>query len=361
MPVYQNEKTGIYYWKETFDGKQIKKTNKKWIRPSYAQKDLDEYKRKLTLGIIKKDSIKFNELVEQYYSFIDLKYKKSTFLKTTNLINKYLIPFFGNKKVMNITPANIYAFQKSLLELNNDGVPFKNSHLERIQTITKQVFEFAVNHDYIHKNPFLNTVKVKHNTPEIKKEITILTYQEYSDFISYVDDPIYKMVFSILYWCGLRSGELLALTIQDYDIDKKTLTVNKNFDEKNRIITVTKNRGNRVIDVPKQCALDIETVLASAKEAKAEPNAPLIGITHRIPKTTLQRRKNTYIKESNSKHFTFHDLRHTHVSTLIDIGWEAKDISDRLGHSVEMVNNTYGHLFPDRKKANMEKLNKLIE
>ena len=43
--------------------------------------------------------------------------------------------------------------------------------------------------------------------------------------------------------------------------------------------------------------------------------------------------------------FKIHDLRHSHVSTLIELGFTAFEISKRLGHSVEMVNNTYGHYF----------------
>ena len=40
---------------------------------------------------------------------------------------------------------------------------------------------------------------------------------------------------------------------------------------------------------------------------------------------------------------------------------EPKDISERLGHSVEMVNNTYAHLFPERKDLLLDKLNDFSE
>ncbi len=81
-----------------------------------------------------------------------------------------------------------------------------------------------------------------------------------------------------------------------------------------------------------------------------------------IPKTTLDTRKNDLIKKAqierkkNVPYFTFHELRHTHVSTLIDLDLKPKDIADRLGHSVEQVNNTYSHLFPERKDLLLSKL-----
>ena len=57
----------------------------------------------------------------------------------------------------------------------------------------------------------------------------------------------------------------------------------------------------------------------------------------------------------------FYNLRLDHISSLIDLGLSSKDISDRLWHSVEMVNNTYGHLFNEKKKAILDKLNELSE
>ncbi|MBK2404800.1 hypothetical protein EPJ90_08160 [Erysipelothrix sp. strain 2 (EsS2-7-Brazil)] len=68
---------------------------------------------------------------------------------------------------------------------------------------------------------------------------------------------------------------------------------------------------------------------------------------------------NNYESHLNVSWFTFHELRYTHVSTLIDIGWEAKDIADRLGHSIHEVNETYRHLFPQRKDEMFQKLNDL--
>lgn len=69
--------------------------------------------------------------------------------------------------------------------------------------------------------------------------------------------------------------------------------------------------------------------------------------------------RNSYGGHLNVPWFIFHELRPTHVSTLIDIGWEAKDIADRLGHSVHEVNETYCHLFPQRKDEMFQKLNDL--
>jgi len=57
------------------------------------------------------------------------------------------------------------------------------------------------------------------------------TLEEYKQFIACVDEPIYKMIFELLFFTGLRCGELLTLTYNDIDIKKGILTVNKNLEK----------------------------------------------------------------------------------------------------------------------------------
>ena len=55
-----------------------------------------------------------------------------------------------------------------------------------------------------------------------------------------------------------------------------------------------------------------------------------------------------------------HDLRHSHASMLIDMGFDALEISERLGHeSVKTTLDTYSHLYPDKNKKLAGALNKL--
>ena len=117
-------------------------------------------------------------------------------------------------------------------------------------------------------------------------------------------------------------------------------------------MTSTKTGNNRVVDVPKQCYINRRVNSYSKFDYKE--SFPLFGFTQRLSKTKLDRHKKEYIKQANVPYFTFHELRHTHVSTLIQLGMRDIDIAKRLGHSVAMVNETYGHLFDsDREKLIM--------
>ena len=55
-----------------------------------------------------------------------------------------------------------------------------------------------------------------------------------------------------------------------------------------------------------------------------------------------------YIELSNSKVITPHGLRHSHISLLIDLGLDARDVSERVGDTVQVIESTYIHMFPKK-------------
>ena len=80
-----------------------------------------------------------------------------------------------------------------------------------------------------------------------------------------------------------------------------------------------------------------------------------------MPFQTLQHAFERYTKKAGVKQIRIHDLRHSHVSLLINKGENQLStiyvIAARLGDSVEMIFKTYGHLFPSSQKEILEKIN----
>ena len=87
----------------------------------------------------------------------------------------------------------------------------------------------------------------------------------------------------------------------------------------------------------------------------------LFGIDTPIAPTTLDRKKNIYCNLSGVKQIRLHEFRHSHVSLLINNGINDFDISKRLGHSRDMVNNTYGHWFKKSQENLVSKLDRMSE
>jgi hypothetical protein len=144
------------------------------------------------------------------------------------------------------------------------------------------------------------------------------TRDEYKKFIELAKSELkYYQAFQILYWCGLRGGELLALTHADIDTGAKTITINKSYQRIHGedVITDPKTKkSNRVVTMPDKLASE----LAEYKEMfyQAEPTDRLFPFF----KSRLYPIMSRYAVAANVKRIRIHDLRHSHVSLLIDMG-----------------------------------------
>ena len=169
-----------------------------------------------------------------------------------------------------------------------------------------------------------------------------------------MDKPISFYAFEMLYWCGLRLGELLALTSEDFDFEKKIVRVTKSYQRINGqdIVTDPKTpKSNRVIQMPDFLVAEIKEYLESLYGY--DPQERIFPIT----KSFLHHEMNRGCKETGVKRIRIHDLRHSHVSLLIDLGFSAVAIADRVGHESIDITYRYAHLFPTRQKDMANKLN----
>ena len=76
-----------------------------------------------------------------------------------------------------------------------------------------------------------------------------------------------------------------------------------------------------------------------------------------VTKSYLHREMNRGAKEAGVKRIRIHDIRHSHVSLLIDMGFSATAIADRVGHESIDITYNYAHLFPSKQTEMADKLN----
>lgn len=189
---------------------------------------------------------------------------------------------------------------------------------------------------------------------ESDREMLIWTKDEYMRFAEVkMDEPMHYYAFELLYWCGIREGELLALTPSDFDFNKRTLRINKSYQRINGcdIITEPKTpKSNRIIKMPSFLCDEMQDYIGMLYGA--EKDTRLFPIS----KTALYRSMKTGCEKAEVKKIRIHDLRHSHVSLLIDLGFSAVEIADRMGHeSVDMTYH-YAHMFPSRQDEMANKL-----
>ena len=259
----------------------------------------------------------------------------------------HILPVFKDKIVSEITRIDIQNWQKCLLNKRYKDRPYSNRMLDRIQVDFKNVLIYGLQYGYLDNNPFIIP---KVNRDEPKKEMQIWSVDEFKQFISVVEDLKWKAIFTTLYYSGLRIGELIALNVRDYD--GFNLNVNKSYDPHNQIVTTPKTKNSyRAVALNKATRELLDELLCIYTTQQIDvANQALFGLHTRLSATSIERKKNNYCKLAKVKQIKIHEFRHSHVSLLINLGFQPIDIANRLGHTVTMVNEVYGHLFDKSQK-----------
>ena len=187
------------------------------------------------------------------------------------------------------------------------------------------------------------------------REMLFWTKEEYQKFAEVMmDKPLSFYAFELLYWCGIREGELLALTPKDFDFQRQTVSITKSYQRirgKDVITDPKTPKSNRVIQMPEFLCEEIQDYIKSLYGLKETDRM------FTVTKSYLYREMDRGSVRANIKRIRVHDLRHSHVSLLIEMGFSALAIADRVGHESIDITYRYAHLFPTRQKEIANKLN----
>ena len=190
------------------------------------------------------------------------------------------------------------------------------------------------------------------------KELQFWTRDEYNTFIATIEPTDrYFTLFEILFWTGIRCGEALALTLDDIDFTNHTISIDKTYyrqDKKDLITTPKTEKSVRVVDLPEFLTEEIRNYTNSIYGLEKDMRLfPVVA-------EAVQHKMKRHIEKSGIKKIRVHDLRHSHVAMLINMGVQPIAISQRLGHEkVTTTMNVYGHLYPNTQKEIATKLNDL--
>lgn len=213
------------------------------------------------------------------------------------------------------------------------------------------IFNHAVRHYDLRSNP---AAKAGNMGTEERKEMKFWTKEEYKKFADeMMDKPVSYYAFEMLYWCGIREGELLALTAGDFDFEKGTVTISKSYQRLHGedIITTPKTKkSNRTIKMPQFLCEEMQDYIGMLYGYKKKDRI------FPISKNYLHREMDRGSRAAGVKRIRIHDLRHSHISLLIDMGFSAVAIADRVGHESIEITYRYAHLFPSKQTEMAKKL-----
>ena len=297
-------------------------------------------------------NLTFGELWQEYNDYIKIKLKSQSYRKMLNLYENHLVPFFKDFLITDIS-AKIYL--KFMLEIENKN--YKNSYKKSLHSSMVAILNYACKFYDLKDNVASKVGGFNKNKGE-RKNVNYWTLEEFKKFIDVVHDPIYNLLFNTLYFTGLRLGECLALTWNDFkdsylDINK---TITKDKDKNgNYIINSPKTTSSfRVIQVDNQLVSSLNKMYNFQKEQfNFNKSWYIFGGNKPLSQTTVGRKKNAYCEVAGVKKIRLHDFRHSHATLLVSCGVPITVISQRLGHSdFTTTLNTYSHLVPkDEDKA----------
>jgi len=188
-------------------------------------------------------------------------------------------------------------------------------------------------------------------------EMHFWTTEEFKRFLKKISDkPQAKVGFLTLYYTGLRTGELLALEYRDIDFEGCKLSVNKSYQRikgKDIITPLKTPKSVRTITIPDFLRDELKNY--TDRLYKPHKHDRIFPYTNHFFEYQIL----FGTKDRVVKHIRIHDIRHSHASLLIELGFSPLVIADRLGHEkVETTLNTYSHLFPHKRDEVAEKLQK---
>ena len=287
---------------------------------------------------------------------------KSTFFRllaikdewfSEHIIRTKILPYFKKRKLSEITARDVIDWQNEIRQhTKSSGESYSPDYLKNVHTQLGCIFNHAIKYYGLQINP---AAKAGNMGSEQPKEMLFWAKEEYLKFIdAMMDKPMLYYAFEILYWCGIREGELLALTPADFDFEKKTLRINKYYQRlqgKDVITTPKTKKSNRVIHMPDFLCDEMQDYFKQLYGL--EPDSRIFPLS----KYALKRGMEFGCKASGVKVIRIHDLRHSHVSLLINMGYSAVAIGNRVGHESVEITYRYAHLFSTVQKEMADKLN----
>ncbi len=284
--------------------------------------------------------------------------KPSTRRGYESVIERHLVPAFGQRRIDRITSEDIRRFVKEKQDGPSEKTdrPLSNKTLINTMRLLNSIFNFAVATESLVKNP-CKAVKLPRAE---RREMDFLRPEEVRSFLGACTDEEMRCLFTTAVMTGMRRGELLALQWDDIDFNANVVRVRRSLSG-GQIQTPKTEKSRRSIQVG-------PSLLGTLKEHKLRTGgrSPFVFTTQRAslldPDNLVKRVFEPALRATGiERHIRFHDLRHTFASILINEGANLKFVSGQLGHASIMITlDRYSHLIAERHDDTVAKFERLL-
>ena len=308
MSVYKDTKNNtwrVYYRFTDWQGKVHQSTKRGFPTKREALAWEREQLHKVEADL----DMTFESFIDTYTADMKNRLKENTWHTKEHIIRTKLLPYFAKRKMNSIQPKDIIAWQNEMIKcLDKSGETYSPVYLKTLHNQLSAIFNHAVKFYGLKDNP---AAKVGNMGKAKAREMLFWTQEEYKKFSEeMMDKPVSFYAFEMLYWCGIREGELLALTPADFDFNRQTVTINKSYQRigGRDIITDPKTpKSNRTIKMPEFLCEEMQDYMKQLY--RIGKNDRLFEVT----KSYLHHEMDRGAKAAGVKRIRIHDLRHPYV------------------------------------------------
>ena len=308
MAAFKDKKNGSWYVQFRYTDWRGERQQK--LKRGFAtKKEAQAWEREFLMQKQADINMSFESFVALYEKDVKPKLKLNTWLSKEHIIRTKILPYFKKRKLSEITARDVIDWQNEIRQhTKSSGESYSPDYLKNVHTQLSCIFNHAIKYYGLQINP---AAKAGNMGSEQSKEMLFWTKEEYLKFIdAMMAKPMLYYAFEILYWCGIREGELLALTPADFDFEKKTLRINKSYQRlqgKDVITTPKTKKSNRVIQMPDFLCDEMQDYFKQLYGL--EPDSRIFPLS----KYALKRGMEFGCKAAGVKIIRIHDLRHPYV------------------------------------------------
>ena len=209
MAVYKDKKRGTWYTSFPYvdwTGKRCRKLKRGFLTKKEAQNWENHFKLQKANSL----DMTFDDFFGIYEADVKPKIRYNIWCTKEHIIKTKILPYFKDLSMRGIIPRDIIKWQNIMREsINNKGKEYTGTYLKTVQAQLSSIFNHAVRFYELPTNPVRVAGPMGQNESD---EMKFWTKEEYMKFIPTMANKTYSyMAFELLYWYGIRLGELRAL------------------------------------------------------------------------------------------------------------------------------------------------------
>ena len=324
MSLYKRGKSWRYNF--TVDGKRytatlgaISKTRAKEI---YAKAKVAAAEGRYESSTKKKESPYLNEFVGEYFTYYEANRRPMSARRHRTSWHS-IGPVLGDKRLSDITPLDLERYRRKRQDDGRSDIT-----INRELAFLRNLFNMAIKWGRAHTNP----VREVRFAQENNQRIRFLAYEEEARLLGACKEPLKPLVIAALH-TGFRASELLSLTWEDVDFERRTVRVQAGY---------AKNGESRSVPMNEMLTRTLQEVRISHGSVFRNRT----GAPYRSYRTAF----NTAVRRAKIVDFTFHDLRHTFASRLVMGGIDLTTVKELMGHKDITMTLRYSHLSDEHKQ-----------